>query len=145
MSLILAFRRSLIPHIPFSQSLLTSPLPNPEYDTHGSKHTHTYAFPCHTLTKSVIVRLQAVAAFAVSAVASQWDRTGKPFNPLLGETYELIRYVHSAFYIYIKIYTLILIFPLSSILPPTERSRVSALCRSRYPIIPQLVLFMQRA
>uniref|UniRef100_A0A8C1ALY8 Oxysterol-binding protein n=1 Tax=Cyprinus carpio carpio TaxID=630221 RepID=A0A8C1ALY8_CYPCA len=32
-----------------------------------------------------------VAAFAVSAVASQWDRTGKPFNPLLGETYELTR------------------------------------------------------
>uniref|UniRef100_A0A8C9NRA4 Oxysterol-binding protein n=1 Tax=Serinus canaria TaxID=9135 RepID=A0A8C9NRA4_SERCA len=36
-------------------------------------------------------RMQAVAAFAVSAVASQWERTGKPFNPLLGETYELIR------------------------------------------------------
>lgn len=36
--------------------------------------------------------LQVVAAFAVSAVASQWERTGKPFNPLLGETYELIRY-----------------------------------------------------
>lgn len=34
---------------------------------------------------------QCVAAFAVSAVASQWERTGKPFNPLLGETYELIR------------------------------------------------------
>ncbi|CAM2106550.1 unnamed protein product [Caretta caretta] len=31
-----------------------------------------------------------VAAFAVSAVASQWERTGKPFNPLLGETYELV-------------------------------------------------------
>lgn len=36
-----------------------------------------------------------MAAFAVSAVASQWDRTGKPFNPLLGETYELIRYTHT--------------------------------------------------
>lgn len=35
--------------------------------------------------------VQSVAAFAVSAVASQWERTGKPFNPLLGETYELIR------------------------------------------------------
>jgi len=34
---------------------------------------------------------QLVAAFAVSAVASQWDRTGKPFNPLLGETFELTR------------------------------------------------------
>lgn len=36
-------------------------------------------------------RMQVVAAFAVSAVASQWERTGKPFNPLLGETYELMR------------------------------------------------------
>lgn len=27
-------------------------------------------------------------AFAVSALASNWDRLGKPFNPLLGETYE---------------------------------------------------------
>lgn len=31
----------------------------------------------------------------MSAVASQWDRTGKPFNPLLGETYELVRYTHT--------------------------------------------------
>lgn len=38
-----------------------------------------------------LICLQAVAAFAVSAVASQWERTGKPFNPLLGETYELTR------------------------------------------------------
>lgn len=38
-----------------------------------------------------IHRMKCVAAFAVSAVASQWERTGKPFNPLLGETYELIR------------------------------------------------------
>ncbi|KAH3896816.1 hypothetical protein DPMN_020997, partial [Dreissena polymorpha] len=36
-------------------------------------------------------RLQYVAAFAVSAVSSNWDRIGKPFNPLLGETYELDR------------------------------------------------------
>lgn len=26
--------------------------------------------------------------FAVSALASNWERLGKPFNPLLGETYE---------------------------------------------------------
>ncbi|XP_069099249.1 oxysterol-binding protein-related protein 2 isoform X1 [Pleurodeles waltl] len=38
-----------------------------------------------------VARMQTVAAFAVSAVASQWERTGKPFNPLLGETYELTR------------------------------------------------------
>ncbi|XP_033208969.1 oxysterol-binding protein-related protein 2 isoform X2 [Belonocnema kinseyi] len=36
-------------------------------------------------------RLQYVAAFAVSALASNWERLGKPFNPLLGETYELQR------------------------------------------------------
>jgi hypothetical protein len=29
--------------------------------------------------------------FAVSALASNWERLGKPFNPLLGETYELQR------------------------------------------------------
>uniref|UniRef100_A0A2I3GNI0 Oxysterol-binding protein n=2 Tax=Nomascus leucogenys TaxID=61853 RepID=A0A2I3GNI0_NOMLE len=37
--------------------------------------------------------MQCVAAFAVSAVASQWERTGKPFNPLLGETYESVRLI----------------------------------------------------
>ncbi|XP_030386161.1 oxysterol-binding protein-related protein 2 isoform X2 [Scaptodrosophila lebanonensis] len=36
-------------------------------------------------------RMAHVAAFAVSALASNWDRLGKPFNPLLGETYELQR------------------------------------------------------
>ncbi|PSN35281.1 Oxysterol-binding protein-related protein 2 [Blattella germanica] len=33
-----------------------------------------------------ISRMQLVAAFAVSALASNWERLGKPFNPLLGET-----------------------------------------------------------
>ncbi|XP_066591577.1 oxysterol-binding protein-related protein 2 isoform X2 [Prorops nasuta] len=41
--------------------------------------------------ESPIARLQYVAAFAVSALASNWERLGKPFNPLLGETYELER------------------------------------------------------
>jgi len=36
---------------------------------------------------------QLVTAFAVSATASNWDRLSKPFNPLLGETYELDRLV----------------------------------------------------
>ncbi|XP_017090234.2 oxysterol-binding protein-related protein 2 [Drosophila bipectinata] len=36
-------------------------------------------------------RMKYVAAFAVSALASNWERLGKPFNPLLGETYELQR------------------------------------------------------
>jgi len=38
-----------------------------------------------------IVTSQYVAAFAVSALASQLNRLGKPFNPLLGETYEYQR------------------------------------------------------
>ncbi|XP_070766535.1 oxysterol-binding protein-related protein 2b [Enoplosus armatus] len=52
---------------------------------------HTYLINRACLLSNSIERMQAVAAFAVSAVASQWERTGKPFNPLLGETYELTR------------------------------------------------------
>ncbi|KAF3860158.1 hypothetical protein F7725_000413 [Dissostichus mawsoni] len=52
---------------------------------------HTYLINRACALPDSIERMQAVAAFAVSAVASQWDRTGKPFNPLLGETYELTR------------------------------------------------------
>ncbi|XP_019906910.1 oxysterol-binding protein-related protein 2-like isoform X2 [Esox lucius] len=63
------------------------------------QHTHLIHKAC-TLSDSidrmqlfscVISLCQVVAAFAVSSVASQLDRTGKPFNPLLGETYELTR------------------------------------------------------
>ncbi|XP_075954902.1 oxysterol-binding protein-related protein 2-like isoform X1 [Anarhichas minor] len=53
------------------------------------EHAHLIHKVC-SLSDS-IDRMQVVAAFAVSAVASQWERTGKPFNPLLGETYELTR------------------------------------------------------
>jgi len=35
-------------------------------------------------------RLMFIAAFAVSGYASTKGRTSKPFNPLLGETYELV-------------------------------------------------------
>uniref|UniRef100_A0A8C9REV9 Oxysterol-binding protein n=1 Tax=Scleropages formosus TaxID=113540 RepID=A0A8C9REV9_SCLFO len=52
---------------------------------------HTYLLHQANSSSDSIERLKCVAAFAVSAVASQWERTGKPFNPLLGETYELIR------------------------------------------------------
>ena len=38
-----------------------------------------------------LVRMQYVAAFAISSTASTLHRIGKPFNPLLGETYELVR------------------------------------------------------
>ncbi|KAK2110287.1 hypothetical protein P7K49_010033 [Saguinus oedipus] len=51
----------------------------------------TALFLIEAVPASPVDYLQSVAAFAVSAVASQWERTGKPFNPLLGETYELIR------------------------------------------------------
>nr|XP_046265225.1 oxysterol-binding protein-related protein 1-like isoform X2 [Scatophagus argus] len=52
---------------------------------------HTHLIHQANATTDSIERMKCVAAFAVSAVASQWERTGKPFNPLLGETYELIR------------------------------------------------------
>ncbi|XP_043194693.1 oxysterol-binding protein-related protein 2-like [Amphibalanus amphitrite] len=38
-----------------------------------------------------VSRMELVAAFAVSGLACNWGRTAKPFNPLLGETYELER------------------------------------------------------
>lgn len=38
-----------------------------------------------------VERMQYVAAFAVSSCSSNADRISKPFNPLLGETYELDR------------------------------------------------------
>ncbi|XP_067109095.1 oxysterol-binding protein-related protein 1-like isoform X4 [Osmerus mordax] len=52
---------------------------------------HTYLIHQANAASDSVQRMKCVAAFAVSAVASQWERTGKPFNPLLGETYELIR------------------------------------------------------
>ncbi|XP_032381860.1 oxysterol-binding protein-related protein 1 isoform X2 [Etheostoma spectabile] len=52
---------------------------------------HTYLIHQANSYSDSIERMKCVAAFAVSAVASQWERTGKPFNPLLGETYELVR------------------------------------------------------
>ncbi|KAL8577247.1 hypothetical protein ACOMHN_022435 [Nucella lapillus] len=42
-------------------------------------------------TDDPLLRMQYVAAFAVSSISSNWERIGKPFNPLLGETYELDR------------------------------------------------------
>uniref|UniRef100_A0A7N8WJP9 Oxysterol-binding protein n=1 Tax=Mastacembelus armatus TaxID=205130 RepID=A0A7N8WJP9_9TELE len=52
---------------------------------------HTYLICQANTSSDSVERMKCVAAFAVSAVASQWERTGKPFNPLLGETYELVR------------------------------------------------------
>jgi len=42
-------------------------------------------------TDDPIKRIELIAGFAVSAQAPNAGRIGKPFNPLLGETYELIR------------------------------------------------------
>lgn len=42
-------------------------------------------------TDDPLLRMQYVAAFAVSAISSNWERIGKPFNPMLGETYEFER------------------------------------------------------
>jgi len=42
-------------------------------------------------TQDPVQRMQLVVAFAVSGLASNWLRLGKPFNPLLGETYQLER------------------------------------------------------
>ncbi|XP_076847732.1 oxysterol-binding protein-related protein 1 isoform X2 [Brachyhypopomus gauderio] len=52
---------------------------------------HTYLIHQANVSTDSTERMKCVAAFTVSAVASQWERTGKPFNPLLGETYELVR------------------------------------------------------
>ena len=35
--------------------------------------------------------LRYVLAFAMSTFSTTESRTGKPFNPLLGETYEMVR------------------------------------------------------
>ncbi len=39
----------------------------------------------------ILIDLIVCIGFAVSALASNWERLGKPFNPLLGETFELER------------------------------------------------------
>uniref|UniRef100_A0A4W4G787 Oxysterol-binding protein n=1 Tax=Electrophorus electricus TaxID=8005 RepID=A0A4W4G787_ELEEL len=52
---------------------------------------HTHLIHQANVSTDSTERMKCVAAFTVSAVASQWERTGKPFNPLLGETYELVR------------------------------------------------------
>ncbi|XP_071144219.1 oxysterol-binding protein-related protein 1-like isoform X2 [Mytilus edulis] len=43
------------------------------------------------LSDDPVERLSYVSAFAVSSISSNWERIGKPFNPLLGETYEFSR------------------------------------------------------
>ncbi|XP_078384426.1 oxysterol-binding protein-related protein 1-like [Oculina patagonica] len=52
-----------------------------------------YVYLLHTAAsfEDQLQRMQYVCAFAISSTASNLDRLGKPFNPLLGETYELVR------------------------------------------------------
>uniref|UniRef100_A0A3Q3FZR4 Oxysterol-binding protein n=1 Tax=Labrus bergylta TaxID=56723 RepID=A0A3Q3FZR4_9LABR len=50
---------------------------------------HTYLIHQANATTDSVERMK-VRSFCLSQVIA-WDRTGKPFNPLLGETYELIR------------------------------------------------------
>ena len=49
---------------------------------------YTHLLDAAALTSDPVDRMALVAAFAVSGYASTLGRTKKPFNPLLGETYE---------------------------------------------------------
>lgn len=44
-----------------------------------------------TISASPCKRMECVAAYAKTNISSNIDRLSKPFNPLLGETYELVR------------------------------------------------------
>ncbi len=50
------------------------------------------------LTSSSIERFHLITAFIVSNLSAHLERMSKPFNPLLGETYELKNEGHSPFY-----------------------------------------------
>jgi len=52
---------------------------------------YAYLLKMAAAQKDAEARLLWVSTFAVSALASNYERMGKPFNPLLGETYELKR------------------------------------------------------
>ncbi|XP_071502493.1 oxysterol-binding protein-related protein 1-like [Diadema antillarum] len=52
---------------------------------------HAHLLVKANMSDDAVDRMKLVTAFVVSASASNVDRFGKPFNPLLGETYELQR------------------------------------------------------
>ena len=56
----------------------------------SSADGHDVAMQALTFPPGSTNRLMFIAAFAVSGYASTKGRTSKPFNPLLGETYELV-------------------------------------------------------
>ena len=43
-----------------------------------------------TSNEASLLRIMLVAAFAMSNYSSTVGRTGKPFNPILGETFEVV-------------------------------------------------------
>lgn len=64
------------------------PIERLKYVSGKSWHTNHSAVQIFHCLISVCPKKNKNAGFAVSALASNWERLGKPFNPLLGETYE---------------------------------------------------------
>ena len=66
-------------------------------DCTSTRHMQGLTFPAGSTG-----RMLYIAAFAVSGYASTAGRTNKPFNPLLGETYELVypEKVHLSIHVY---------------------------------------------
>lgn len=58
------------------------------HDQPGSDSNTTAPMQAATFPPQSIERMMHVAAFAVSAYSGTNNRTLKPFNPLLGETFE---------------------------------------------------------
>lgn len=52
-----------------------------------------------SISKDPLLRLQYVMAFAISPYSSSDGRISKPFNPILGETYEYVSHEHGFRYI----------------------------------------------
>lgn len=79
-------RQDSVTSLPIPGSLVRANLSRPR-----RAPTLPYRHAPHLALLCLVFSPQYVAAFAVSALGSNWDRLGKPFNPLLGETYELER------------------------------------------------------
>lgn len=76
---------------PDSHPLSTPP---PLYLLNSPLTYHPHPLPIHTQAalcpKGSTERLVWLSAFAISGYSGTINRTSKPFNPLLGETYELL-------------------------------------------------------
>ncbi|GIX85358.1 oxysterol-binding protein-related protein 1 [Caerostris extrusa] len=51
---------------------------------------YSYLLEKANMSDNPVERMEYVASFTAACISSNWERLGKPFNPLLGETYELI-------------------------------------------------------